>query len=357
MATLRALSAGRNLTQHPALSTAPMIRLICTKCSAELSIDDAFAGGVCRCQHCGTIQTVPKRMKGSADAADAPKAVFEKPKGQPPKPERADIGVSSGLDELAQIVASSGLGASSSRPYARSSKRTATAPAPLPTATKVVEAPPGAAPPKSRFPLILIAAAILIILLLGTVIGILLKGQAAPESRTTSTAQFFGVTLDEPTVIFVLDRGNASGPTLDAVKATCLRTLEHFTPDQKVQVIFWHRNGDSDPIAVPSSPTSATDKTRQDIRRVMDEVTAKGQSDSAPALKRAFTSQPDVVIIVTPKPVDSDFTRDVIAARGPSGAKIHCFALDEPRSLPAMQTIATQTGGTAKVVSADQIHP
>ena len=42
-----------------------MIRINCTHCKAQLSIDEAFAGGVCRCQFCGTIQTVPKHLKGA----------------------------------------------------------------------------------------------------------------------------------------------------------------------------------------------------------------------------------------------------------------------------------------------------
>jgi len=40
-----------------------MISLTCTSCKRGLEIDDAFAGGVCRCQHCGTIQTVPAALK------------------------------------------------------------------------------------------------------------------------------------------------------------------------------------------------------------------------------------------------------------------------------------------------------
>ena len=31
----------------------------------DLEIDDAFAGGVCRCQHCGTIQTVPSKKRAA----------------------------------------------------------------------------------------------------------------------------------------------------------------------------------------------------------------------------------------------------------------------------------------------------
>ena len=40
-----------------------MISLTCTSCKRSLEIDDAFAGGVCRCQFCGTIQTVPAGFK------------------------------------------------------------------------------------------------------------------------------------------------------------------------------------------------------------------------------------------------------------------------------------------------------
>ena len=43
-----------------------MISITCTQCQTVLTIDDAFAGGACRCQHCGTIQTVPSRLKPSA---------------------------------------------------------------------------------------------------------------------------------------------------------------------------------------------------------------------------------------------------------------------------------------------------
>lgn len=40
-----------------------MIILNCTNCHAVLEMDEAFAGGVCRCRHCGAIQTVPLHLK------------------------------------------------------------------------------------------------------------------------------------------------------------------------------------------------------------------------------------------------------------------------------------------------------
>jgi hypothetical protein len=66
-----------------------MIRLTCTHCQEVLSVDDAFAGGVCRCRHCGTIQTVPKKTAGNrGPAAPPPKTLYRAaPPGEAPRQE------------------------------------------------------------------------------------------------------------------------------------------------------------------------------------------------------------------------------------------------------------------------------
>ena len=61
-----------------------MISLECSNCKTVLNIDDAFAGGVCRCQQCGTIQTVPKIGQRPSNpmeepqSANSPKALFKR---------------------------------------------------------------------------------------------------------------------------------------------------------------------------------------------------------------------------------------------------------------------------------------
>src|ERR1700710_2160597 len=93
-----------------------MIQINCTQCQEVLQIDDAFAGGVCRCKHCGTIQTVPKRLKGSngdsaaiTQSAMAAGISLTRTAGKNPT---YDQGSGTGLDDLAGIVASSGLSSS-----------------------------------------------------------------------------------------------------------------------------------------------------------------------------------------------------------------------------------------------------
>lgn len=76
-----------------------MITLACTKCSTTMNVDDGFAGGVCRCSNCGTIQTVPPR--GASNTTG--EVIFERPaRGGPHRK----------LDALGEIPPSSGLGGS-----------------------------------------------------------------------------------------------------------------------------------------------------------------------------------------------------------------------------------------------------
>ena len=59
-----------------------MISLSCTHCQRVLTIDEAFAGGVCRCQHCGTIQTVPAHLKNGEKDKPGPsgKPLYKHPR-------------------------------------------------------------------------------------------------------------------------------------------------------------------------------------------------------------------------------------------------------------------------------------
>src|SRR5437868_135450 len=82
-----------------------MISLPCTNCQTVLTIDEAFAGGVCRCQHCGTIQTVPSHLKKgtrSPGSGPAPRALYTSKS----RPETAS---GTGLDHLASRSGSSTL--------------------------------------------------------------------------------------------------------------------------------------------------------------------------------------------------------------------------------------------------------
>lgn len=92
-----------------------MIRLICTKCKSELLIDDAFAGGVCRCQHCRTLQTVPESLRGSAPDEPRPTHAARLPTHPPPSP-AVDTSGDDSLSALAAAASGSGMATWGHRP-------------------------------------------------------------------------------------------------------------------------------------------------------------------------------------------------------------------------------------------------
>jgi hypothetical protein len=182
-----------------------MIRIACTNCKTVLSIDDAFAGGVCRCQHCGTIQTVPaKKSSAPGQAVGAAKAIY---RGSKPD------GSGTGLEELAEIVASSGLSGSglTSR---RLTKAPANSPAP--------------AIPKNLVPIFVAVAAIILVLVI-IIIWLVARDRSASsatmvapqptaQASAASMPSFCGMNLDGTSVIFLLDRGSSTQDYFAALK-------------------------------------------------------------------------------------------------------------------------------------------
>ena len=348
-----------------------MIRINCTNCKAQLSIDDAFAGGVCRCQYCGTIQTVPKHLKGDAGSGVVAKAASSasNPKALYQNKSRAEGIPSSGLDEIANAIAtSSGL----SRSALTSSQRLGK--------SGDLE-PPGldATPPKNRTLQILTISAVAIVLLLGVIIGVLLRGggsntPVAPGTPQTSGANpgpgasgatapptataapmFLGQKLAEPTVIFVLDRGDANREELEYLKIAVVNTLRTFRPDQKFQIVFWKVDSEKDPRVIPKSLSAATADVISATSTALDDVFAFGSTKPQAALSKAFAAKPAALVIASAKPVSDDFSKLVMDARKDSTAKVYCFSLNAPPSRKQMSDLAQKTGGAYREVPLEEL--
>jgi hypothetical protein len=344
-----------------------MISIACTSCQTVLTIDDAFAGGVCRCQHCGTIQTVPSHLKSNA---------------RPPVPEQslpgsktlyrhsstADAG--NGLDELAGIVASSGLSSG------RLGNATATATAPKRHAVAR----------KKRSPLLLIIAGAVLLMVLVT-FGIIYwtHGSAssptvdsspvpapapAPavvdngENPTTPAADtvtkklsgpsFCGVPLIEKKVVYVLDRGSATDQYFDGLKAALYRSLELIGPDHRFAVML--TDNDTTDFSYPASGLSdATPEQLTKLRNEMDDLLASGASRLRPALQMAADRHPDIIIVVTAKwTIDPD---DIEALKqyAQRGIRVNTFMLGSSDAVDPLQQAASLSGGVFTRVSDSEL--
>jgi hypothetical protein len=315
-----------------------MIQITCTSCKRMLSIDDAFAGGVCRCQYCGTIQTVAAKgasQKTTAGTAKGPKTLFEnKARGV------TGVGSGSGLEDLAGIVqSSSGL----SDPNLR-------------------KPPPKAAPPpRNLTPILGIAAAVIVVLLIAVLLlafhgssnsnpapsvsntGVVPNPDNTPTPPPAAPA-FCGVPINQSVVVYLIDNGASSADVLDEIKTALFKSIDSLGPDRRFQIVFWNPDSDSYPA---SGFTFAVKENIDVARKKLADVTAAGSTDPIAGLKTALADNPGQIFLVTAKAGDLDdsLVSQVAALRGSSAARIDCIAVNGVPSDKVLSKIAAQSGG------------
>jgi hypothetical protein len=332
-----------------------MISITCTNCRANLTIDEAFAGGVCRCQFCGTIQTVPAKGKPSATAsAKAQPAAASKTLYQNKARARQAGANGTGLDDLASAVASSGLSGSG-----LSSRRHTTA-----------TAPP--AKRKNLVPLLLILCGVLIVTL-GIVLAVVLfRGKGSGDSNpsngsdqtnngtATSGSSFCGIPLHSSTTIFLLDRGNSISEQFDTVKAACFKAIDQFGPNRKFQVILWDNDSSGASEFPIGQMVDATAGNTTQMRQYFQDAVATGRSHLSGVLKEAASRNPQEIVIVTGKGADDLDDDDSTALQSLVGKNIRVDAVQvypvSPSPNKVLQEVSRATGGKFQNVSAAELR-
>jgi hypothetical protein len=336
-----------------------MIQITCTKCRTLLTIDDAFAGGVCRCQHCGTIQTVPSNLKGSArpkapGAGSLPgsKTLYQK---------RAHTDAGTGLDDLASAVASSGLRAGH--------LRTATA-----TAAKEKTASVATDEKKALPVLWLIIGGVLVLVLI--IVGIIIvtmhsgapantvnpvaSGSGSPDGGTGSAvtptgSSFCGVPLADSSVVYILDRGSASGRYFDAMKAALYRSLELIGPKRQFAVILC--DNQTSTVRYPATGLADADpKSVAAVQKLLDDEVATGSTQMRSSIEDAVGRSPAVIAIITGKYNLSDDDVAALKQNAQRGIPLDTFIVGDNPSADALKDIAGRSGGIFRKLTENELR-
>lgn len=348
-----------------------MIEINCTNCKTMLEIDDAFAGGVCRCRHCGTIQTVPKRLKNNGNKAATNEASVGGGSSQTAvKKPGIDVGNSgTGLDDLAGIVASSGL---ASARLLRNKPKTA-----APVEKKK----------DNRTLIIICSAGALVVLLLGIIIfmatrdngsgqgsasgsgggggthtGMTNNDRTKPNTGGPVVAQnpsFLGQPLSERSIAYVLDHGSASEDDnrLKSLKAALLKSVRSLGPERQFTVIFW-REGNSKIESWPEEGLrNATPENINELSEFLAEISAYGQTTAPESTEKAFKTGAEAVVLVPIKTIIEPGTHtDIVKSRGTSNAKVYCFTLAQADIGESFQKVANDTNGIYRDISLEQLR-
>lgn len=304
-----------------------MITLTCTNCNTELHVDDAFAGGVCRCQHCGAIQTVPAKEAAASGSPAAQSKTLYRSKI------RSQTGT--GLDELADVVASSGTFIGSGLRSSGRNARDTTQPT-----------PPEAADPtspasliKAKWPWFASGAGVL---LLAIILIIVFAGRNSASNNPPGA--FAGIPITGDTIVYVIDRGLSSQDSFgDTIQAT-LQSVTTLGTNRNFQIIFWNNGTD---LAYPTiEPVPATAQNILSAQQALSEVSAFGASDITSAIQRAVKAKPDEIILVTAKGWDLGEAFLTTIQDALKGRKTPIIAVSIGMDSDALRQLAQQTGGS-----------
>jgi hypothetical protein len=356
-----------------------MIAINCTHCQQRLEMDEAFAGGVCRCQYCGTIQTVPSHLKKSTAATAAPaKAVH--PAG----------GSGTGLDELAEVVASSGLARSGLTKKGRGAPRNVAASA-TPAASRAAAAAAHtsgavdyAAPdPRRRSAMVplFIGLSAVTLLVAGAVAFFVVSGTTALPGGGGGTGNGSGgagaldpareddtLTIPGPafadvdlkanaSVVYLVDRSQANADVLDMLKAAIYHSALSLGPERKFQILFWSHKTEGI-VAYPENGLAPATKAQVDAAgQAFENVIGYDNTDLKPTLERAVAVNPDAIVIATAKGLylEEDTLAVFDAALQGTVVKVYAFSVGETES-PVLKQVAEKTGGRYRELSQTQLR-
>ena len=182
---------------------------------------------------------------------------------------------------------------------------------------------------------------------------------ATVDTPVSATPAFCGVPLTGSVVVYLLDRGDATGEMLPALKDAALNSALSLGTDRKFQIVFWAAGAD-----VTSFPESGTAygsrESVADGKRAVEDVNGFGQTDVKPALATALADQADEIVLATGKgwTLDDEWVKDVMAARGSSTVRIDTFNLNGNgnNESAALRQLAEKTGGTYHDLANNELH-
>lgn len=317
-----------------------MISLACTKCSTVLNVDDGFAGGVCRCSACGTIQTVPRKGEKPAKSGAAGTVIYERS-----SPEA----INTELDALGEVVTSSGIAGSGMLNRAGRRKRQESSSTGVWIGVGVgALLALGAAwmiwrPREAPDPMLQAAPTIT-------------TPAAKPKSAGITGPQLGPISLDRPgTIIYLIDRGDATRPFTAAIQSAVIKSLATLAPTRRFQVRYWSSNGESP--AFPLTPGEPSEFNRNKAASWMNEVVGGQSTDPVSSLDAALALKPGEIVLVTGKAwqIDESFANGAVAKLAGNPVRIHVISLGPKLDSDPLSRLSTKTGGTYLALSSDEL--
>ncbi len=376
------------------------MKIRCTDCEKKISIDNAFAGGVCRCPYCKAIVFVP----GSTGAATAGTRTTTPAGGRPAAPPSRPITPASrpqapGASRPSSPATSSGAFARSDVMRSGAGRPTAPVTPRAAEVTPTVAVPPAAeaTPPAGKTAAIAQAQAkevdipmadpvrlqgivsvillgMIVVMIGGIVFAVVQMNKNAPKKADEATAQqqaapvtpvvklpkvqlpdtvADGMKVESP-VIFCIDSTDEMGGTLpvfdgaEALVMLCVKTLS--ANAQYNVLLCGERDKDDAFFNAKGMETAGKDKPDK-VKDFMDNCRPSGVSNLSHGFKKALDKKPKMIVLFTTK--DGKDLGGLVTDAKTKGVKICTVALPHRGELNSdvkagMEAIAQKTGGESR---------
>ena len=290
------------------------IKIRCSECSKKVSIDEAFAGGMCRCPYCKALVYVPE-AEGKAGPAARPEA----PGARPEAPEA----------ELAPAAAPGGEAVSE-------------------------EHIPMARPVKIQGVITLILLALLAIMVAAGIFLALKLIPSGPGDRDIPDENppigplvkiegpsVAGIKLTVEPVMYVVDAGSSMQATFDMARKVVAQSIESLGSSRKFTVLLSGEESDK-PLGAEFIDGGA--KGRTTFEQSVASLAPAGASDLPRALKAALDRKPKIIVLIARKPVHD--AMELAAQAKQQSVPIITISLNgDPEANESMKKLSETSGG------------
>jgi len=290
------------------------MKIRCTDCGKKISIDDAFAGGVCRCPYCSTLVFVPE--EGGEAAAGGPRP--ESPTARPQTPaEMEAVAKARGQEHI-----------------------------------------PVALPVKIQGIVTIVLIGLLFAMFIGAVA--LYLAYRPREPKTTAIEDYeinpFIITIKgpavagniplEPPVVYVADAGGGMSEVFDYVDVMVRKSLP--TLGEGPFTVLLAREKEPKSLGAMKPAGAASQEALDDLFR----TPCEGSSDVPLAFKAAIDLKPKTIVLFTAKAVET--VGNLVSMAKEQGITVHTVLLGPEEE--SARLLAKETGGRSRIYSRPQLH-
>jgi len=299
------------------------ILIRCSHCQKKLSVDEAFAGSLCRCIHCGALSEVPAaqgRDSAARPARPASPGLSVRPTAPPPEPTSAAREVEQASD--GRLIA--------------------------PTVA-VAEAKF-----RGMLALLFLAAGVLLIAAAVWALIVVMNPPTVTPPPETPPPELvsakdrphcFGVTLTRDRIVYCVDCGSGMGRFYDYLVSAMPYSINSLKPDQQAGAVIW---AEGSPRTLDPQPADASGKKA--LKEFLAAQAPSGATDPKTAIEAALAMKPGIVMVISPKEIIDDAVINALADKArQAGVVIHTFAI-EYDSEP-LKALAEKTDGEYKLIT------